>query len=443
MFILSTGFNLVLWFFLLVPNAFATELEIQDIVSLNEIAQFENPKLIGSKHLDEYALFKQRESLGALLPQVNIETSRSYTEYESNTSQFDYYGSRSSLVASQAILNLPAWYNYDRHKSLTQKTNFQSHTTRLEQTQNLVKRYLDVLLAENTLRVTKVEIETVEQNLSRITSLYQKQLATVTDLLKAQSRLDSLKADALSQTASIDVARESLAELVGKYGHAPLANLKLESSLVPLIPVSDLSSVHASALKDNPSVKMFESNIEAERLAYKAAQSQHAPKITLRLASQASNIGYDNIQTNDTDSNSATLLLQVPIYAGGSTSAASNAAKQNMLIAKEDLKFLKRQITKETRTAYQKLKVAQLQIKASDTALKSAISVKNAAEKSFKYGLVNNVDILQSIQNLSEAELAQLKSRYDVIANYVDLKFYLGTLNKEDLELINSLFTKK
>jgi outer membrane protein len=419
-----------------VGNAIASE-EQQNLLSLSEIAQSENPILLSAESAANFATYKERESLGRLLPQASIEASRSFTEYSSNTTNYDYYGNRASLVINQSIINLPAWYDYKRSGSLKDKALNQTNATKQEQYKELITRYIDVLSAKDETLLIEKEIDTVKKNLIQVQKLLDKQLATVTDVLKTKSRLDALTAKRLESKTRSNVSQEALAELVGSKGFAPLAQLRDDAPLNHLIPTDSYEYWLELAQKNNPAIKQHEANIEAENAAYKGAISEHAPKLSFRLIGQSSNIGYNNIQTNDTDSNSATLQLQVPLFSGGSTTAAQFAAKERHLMAQQELKSIKRSINKELRSSYQNLLNAPERLNAAKAAVESAKAAKDAADKSFKYGLVNNIDVLERTEDEYNALHQQKQVRYDLVKIYTAFKFWTGSLSKLELEEIN------
>jgi outer membrane protein len=421
-----------------VHSAFAND-QKQDLLTLAEQAQSENPKIVSASLANKFAEHKERESFGRLLPQASFDTSRSFNQYESNNADYDYYGSRSNLVITQQLFNLPAWYEYKKSSQLNEKSSHQKISTNQEQTNELLIRYLEVLKSSDSLILLEKEIDTVESNLNRIEKLKDKQLATITDYLKAKSRFDTLIAKRIIAKNDIQIAQENLAELVGELAFLPLASMKSNIDISILIPKENFDQTQSKALEANPIILQYEAAVASEDSSYKAALGAHSPKLSLRIQGQSSNIGYDNIQTTETDSTSATLLLQVPLFSGGSTSASQYAAHQKLLMAKEDLKSIKRHVRKQVRTAYQTLTSIPERLKASSTLVESATTAKLSSEKSFTHGLTNIVDILERTEDLYDALVQKNQIYYDAMSASITLKYWSGDLNRQHLELINSM----
>lgn len=70
---------------------------------------------------------------------------------------------------------------------------------------------------------------------------------------------------------------------------------------------------------------------------------------------------------------------------------------------------------KETTSAYLAAQSSVEKIRASRNALESAEQSSVAAERGFKFGVVNAVDVLTSVQNEYAARRDLLKAQYDFI----------------------------
>ncbi|EWC39203.1 hypothetical protein B597_021340 [Stutzerimonas stutzeri KOS6] len=92
---------------------------------------------------------------------------------------------------------------------------------------------------------------------------------------------------------------------------------------------------------------------------------------------------------------------------------------------------------KETTSAYLAAQSGVEKIRASRNALESAEQSSVAAERGFKFGVVNAVDVLTSVQNEYAARRDLLKAQYDFITNLLVLNRWAGRLSKQSVENVN------
>ena len=133
----------------------------------------------------------------------------------------------------------------------------------------------------------------------------------------------------------------------------------------------------------------------------------------------------------------ASLGVKIPIYSGGSTSARVRGLYDEQLAAEEQLEGIRRQVVKETTTAFLTAQAAVDKIRANRNALSSAQQSSVAAQKAFSYGVVNAVDVLTSVQNEFKARRDLLKTQYDFITNLFLLNRWAGQLNQDSVDNVN------
>jgi outer membrane protein len=139
----------------------------------------------------------------------------------------------------------------------------------------------------------------------------------------------------------------------------------------------------------------------------------------------------------ETDSYVAGLQLSVPIYSGGSTSARVRALYQEQRTSELQLEAIRRQVVKETTTAYLTAYSNVEKIRANRNALASAEKSSIASEKAFSFGVVNAVDVLNSVQNEFKTRRDLLRSKYEFITNLFILNRWAGKLTEESVDSVN------
>jgi len=62
----------------------------------------------------------------------------------------------------------------------------------------------------------------------------------------------------------------------------------------------------------------------------------------------------------------------------------------------------------------------------------------DATETGYKVGTRNIVEVLDAQRNLYQAQRDYANARYDYIINLLNLKFFAGTLNEQDIQMLNT-----
>ena len=262
----------------------------------------------------------------------------------------------------------------------------------------------------------------------------------ITDVLDLRARVDALAAQEVDGRNQVQVTRAALSEIVGRPIKEPLSRIRSDVELK----VSDesLETWVQQALVDNPSLKSTISAVEVADAAVRGGKAGHYPTLSLNLSAQQTNEGYNNSLAPQTDSYVAGLQLSVPLYSGGSTSARVRGLVQDQISAEQQMEATRRQVLKETTTAYLNAGASVDKIRANRNALSSAEQSSIASQKAFTYGVVNAVDVLTSVQNEFKARRDLLKTQYDFITNLFILNRWAGKLSDESVESVNVWLTQ-
>jgi outer membrane protein len=260
-------------------------------------------------------------------------------------------------------------------------------------------------------------------------------MAMITDVLDLQARVDVLAAAEFEARNQMEVSRQELAELVGRPVRESLSRIREDIQMQA--PAESLDLWLERALAANPALKSRESALAAANAALRGGKGGHYPSLSLNLSAVRSDSGYDNTESSRYDNYSATVGVQVPIYSGGATSARVRALHGDMTAAEQELESVRRQVIKETTSAYLTANSSVERIRASRNALESAEKSTVAAERGFQFGVVNAVDVLTSVKTEYEARRDLLKAQYDFITNLLVLNRWAGKLSEQTIESVN------
>lgn len=406
-----------------------------DLMQLYREARLGDPQVLAAYARAQAAKDHQREALGGLLPQVSANGSRGRSTRHSALSDSSYDTKRYTISLTQHIYNKVAWEKYQESKSLARQGEAEAKDTSSKATVDLAQRYFVALAAEDELALVMAERRATQRNLDRIKALYEKQMAMVTDVLDLQSRVDALVASELEARNQMEVSREELTELVGRPVKENLSRIREDIQVKA--PIESLNVWIERATANNPGLKSRESALEAANAALRGGKGGHYPSLSLNLSAVNSDTSYDSNQTSRYKTYSASVGVQVPIFSGGATSARVRALHGEMAATEQELESTRREVVKETTNAYLTASSSVERIRASRNALVSAEKSTVAAERGFKFGIVNAVDVLTSVQNEYKARRDLLKAQYDFITNLLVLNRWAGSLSEQTIESVN------
>jgi len=417
------------------PKGVSASTYALDLAGLYREARLEDPRVLIGYARARSAAEKQREAFGQLLPQVSANANSSRVLRKNELTRDIYNNESYSLSLTQYLYNKPAWERYQKSKSVKAQQSQQAEDTLAEATVDLAKRYFVALAADDELALVQAERRATQKNLDRVSMMFERQMAKITDKLDMQARVDVLTAQEVEARNQVQVSREALAEIVGRQVTEPLSRVRNDVDLQA--PTRPLQSWITQAMETNPMLKASQSGAEAANAAVREGKGEHYPQLGLSLSAQQSDQGYDNTQAPRSDSYVASLGLKIPIYSGGSTSARVRGLYDDQLAAEEQAEGIRRQVVKETTTAYLTAQSSVEKIRANRNALSSAQKSSVAAQKAFSFGVVNAVDVLTAVQNEFKARRDLLKSQYDFITNLFLLNRWAGELNQDSVDHVN------
>lgn len=411
------------------------EEQVVDLWQLFQEAELEDPRVLAGRARSEGGAWREREAFGQLLPQLSASSTLNRTAQDNDTTRQIYNGERYALTLSQVIYDAQTWHNYRRYSELARQQEAEYAITQEEATLDLIERYFTALAAEDELALVSAELRATERNLARVNSLYGRQLATITDVLEISARVDSLKSREIEARNTVEVGREALSEMIGREITERLK--RVGEQVVFLPPEHGREHWVQQAMTESPVLQARSRAVNAAQAALQQAAGGYKPTVSLSLSGQRSDIGYENSQALITDTYVVSLGVQVPLYSGGSTRARVSAGAFDLTAAEQEFVQARRQVVRETRSAFYDTQAGVSKIAASRKAMASSAKAREAAERAFGFGVMNAVDVLNTIKEEYAARRALLQSQYDFILSSLVLRRWSGTLVRDDVRKVN------
>ena len=306
----------------------------------------------------------------------------------------------------------------------------------------LISLYVAAQYAQDQLAQTKAQREAyTEQRLAAL-RLFQRGEGTRTDVLEAQAKFDAALAQVLEAQDNLVNATDALAAMLGRDAStlSPLDALGDDFQVRPLQPES-FDRWKTIALDNNPDIRAqrFVVDIAGEEVLKNEAG--HSPRLDLIASASKNNSDTTNTFKQNANVLSVGVQLTIPLYAGGSVSAAVRQAVANHEKAKADLEGKTNVVLLELRKQFNVCQSSLARTSAAATSLSSARLLVDATEKSIKGGQRTTLDVLNAQQQLFEARRDLALSRYNYLLGQARLRYAAGTLGVPDLQELAAYFT--
>ncbi|MFC6476023.1 TolC family protein [Pseudomonas asuensis] len=170
-----------------------------DLWQLYLQSRLSDPRILSAEAQIRSGAGEQRAALGQMLPQLSANSAYSKVRRVEQGLQGPrpdneaFSGETYTLSLSQAIYNPAAWRSFKKYSELTEQYRSQYDDVKIQSAVDLVQRYFAALAAEDELELAIAERKTTQRNLDRAKALFDRQLATITDVLQISARVDSLK----------------------------------------------------------------------------------------------------------------------------------------------------------------------------------------------------------------------------------------------------------
>ena len=373
---------------------------------------------------------RKRAASGQLLPQINAGASISDNRINQMDQFRQFDGERFYLSLTQVLFNWQAFSERKRASFVEDQLEEEYYYQLAAILTEVAERYLNVLQSSDALDSIESEINALTNQLEQIQSLFDRQLAQVTDVYQGQASLAAAQAEQLRLEAEQALAREYLRSVSG-LEVGPLYRLS-DGSSAPELEYTQQYYVD-QAQEKNHLILASKSAVRAAQERVSGQKGAYAPTVSFIAQRQDSDVGFDNLPIARTDNTYVGLNLSIPIYRGGTNRAAVSEALSIQNIAEYELRASELEARQRVRSAYLQLEASRTQIEAARILVESTALASEAMQQGFTLGTVTSVDVLNSLRDQFRAERDLQRTRYDQIKFFLILKRETGALTAEDM----------
>ena len=425
--------------------------QAQSLVEVYESARVYDATFLSARNQFDANQTKAGQARAGLLPTAGLVATVQRSELKifpdlggaaSNVDRI--FGAKSATLSASQPLYRPA--NVALYKQGVKQVEL-ADAQLLAAEQDLLIRvsqaYFDVLASQDSLTFIKAQKAAVAEQLAFAKRNFEVGTSTITDTREAQARYDLVIAQEIAADNDLRVKKIALDQLVGKPSTEPkpLAGVITLPALLP----DEVNTWVDLSQAQHPSIKQAQIALDVAQLETQKAEAGHKPTVDL-VGSYAGTRNDNGTSLSGVSSvgskvyaASIGVTVNIPLFAGFATQGRIQETLALEDKARNDLEGARRAVAQGTRTAYFGVVSGQGQVKALEAAEASSQSALEANQLGYRVGVRINIDVLNAKSQLFQTKRDLAKARYDVLVGGLKLRQANGTLQAQDLSVVNGL----
>ena len=385
------------------------------------------------------------QTLARLLPNASFSGNRyknssdqTYTTGlgAGNSINSKYNSYNYALGVSQPLFRATAFAAWRQSRALVESAEAELQWAEQDVGTRLSTAYIDVLLAEANLDVTRAQRDAYLTQLDYAQKAFQTGRGTRTDIDEARSQLDLAVAQTIELQYQLNYAHDMLKSIVDR-PLTPLARLNPERMQLTRPDPDRIEDWIQKAEGVNPQLNSLRASVEAASLQVKKALSGHLP--TLDFVAQRVRSESDTPDSFETkyDRTLYGLRFDMPIFSGGETQSQVRQARAELDKARQLLEDGRRKIGLQVRKEFDGIAQGVHWVRAYEQAVNSAEQALESTRKGFMAGTRTTLDVLIAEQNLATARRDLNRGRYQYMLSRLQLLSLVGELNEAEIARFN------
>lgn len=404
-----------------------------DLIGTYQLAHESDPVFLGAQAQYKADKHKRIQAAGYLLPRIDSSAGASQTE-TAGVTPAPYETRGYGLSITQPLFNPALGSALGRANAEVRQAEAEFANARQDLMLRTAERYLGVLGARDGVELAQAERAAIARQLEAARGRLEVGLGTITEVHDANARFQLAEAGLLEAQSTLVDRLDALRELTGELPDE-LQPLKAEIPAVRPDP-QDEQQWLAKALKDNLGLKSRQAAVDAARKQVGLRRSGHWPTVDIVGSRRHTTTDQSGV-TPDSTSTSVGLELKLPVFQGGIVTSQTAQAKHLLEAARQSLEGGRREVRRETRSAYNGVLTGLRRIDALKQAVVASQSALNAKTTGFEAGINTNLDVLDAQRDLFRTRRDYAQARYTYIIDLLSLKKAAGQLGEVDLKEIN------
>lgn len=420
---------------------------LQDCI---DYALEKNIKLQQDKIALEESDVDVKTAKASLFPSLSFNTghnviNRPYQQNSSTVSGTEIISSDSKTTYNGNYSLNAQWTLWNGGRRLNnikqQKTARDIASLSVSETENMLqeeitKLFVQILYADESVKINKSTLETSEANFKRGEELFKEGSISKADLAQLESQVGNDQYQLVTSESTLRNYKLQLKQLLELDGtdEMTLALPTLSDEQVMKVLPSQ-ADVYQTALTTRPEIQSGQLSIDNAKLGIKTAKAGYMPTISLSASSSSTT---NSASTNNWAqqmkygwNNMIGISLSIPIFDNRQNKSNVQKAKLQYSNSQLNLATKQKELYSTVETLWLDALNAQQQYAAADTKLKSSQTSYDMVSEQFTLGMKNTVELLTEKNNLQSAQQQRLQAKYMAVLDRALLDFYAG--NKIEL----------
>ncbi len=352
---------------------------------------------------------------------------------ENQTQNFNDH--RWSAQLNQPVFDLSRWFAFQQSKEIEAQASANLAAEQQELIFRVADNYFSILEAQDRLSAAIAERDAVKRQLEQVQQRFDVGLVAITDVLESTAAFDTSTVGVIEAEGAQVITFETLVRLTGQI-------IDEIDGLAEAFPVEypeprDEEAWVDGALANNYELVAARHSLESARRDVQIAKSGHLPTVNANVTYSESESGASSIFSGQTETHSAALTLNVPVFTGLATRSQTREASFRLDQAQRNFDLTRRTIVENTRNLYSAINTDVARVRARLRGIESSQSALDATQTGYEVGTRNIVDVLLAQQRLFAAQFQFASARYQYIRDTLRLKQIVGTLSPEDIYDLN------
>lgn len=298
--------------------------------------------------------------------------------------------------------------------------------------------FLQILYSQELLAVAIAKLESTQEQLRMNEGFFAAGRMSKIEVLSMKSQVAQDNLSKIQAENDLQAAYLSLALLLNLENENGLTIQKPTSLEGPLlIDIVDPVKANEYAQSNHPGISSSELLLKGRESGLAAMRARISPTVSLNgiVYSRYSELGVNQLnptaaypyteQLKDNMYSRASVNVSIPIFSQFQTRSRINQATIQTNDARLSLEQKKLEVRQDIQLAYSAAVNAQAKYQATDEAIASATESFNLTQEKYKAGLSSSVDFKVAQNQLIQAQLTQIQSKFELIIRTKILDLYM------------------
>lgn len=283
------------------------------------------------------------------------------------------------------------------------------------------QQFFTALAAQQLVRVREASVRRADEQLKLAIAKLHAGSATRSDSLRSVVTLGTTQLALVSAQADVAAAQAELARLIGAEGRVTAVD---DSAFYQVAAPLDTLALLKEALAESPRVQAAEATARAADANLASSKSAYWPTLTLGASTGWS--GTDNRNWELFNQRQLGVGLSWNLFNGFNREEAITIRSSTLDQAEATASDSRRQVSSALTAQFALLDAARLKIDITETSVAAAQEDLRVVEQRYRVGAATILDLLNSQEALTQAEVDAVASRFDYLRAKAQIEALIG-----------------